>query len=225
MKKLTILSAIALGGLIYNTADAQIRVSVGLHLGLRPVAYVPAATVVEQAPVYDENDQVYDDSNDDDYYYLPDVNAYYNVNAQSYYYYNGDNWITCAYLPGTYRNYDWRTARRFEVREHRPYIHNDVYRSRYNGREIADWRNFNRGNNYGRNEHYNRDAYRGNDNHFDNRGHDKFSQPSNHNYDNHGRGNFALPSNQNKGNHTRDNRGGSEHFAQIDHRSGFVTRR
>ncbi|MCR8560522.1 hypothetical protein KXD93_22905 [Mucilaginibacter sp. BJC16-A38] len=169
MKKLTILSAIALSGLFYNSANAQIRVSVGLHLGLRPVTYVPATEVVEQAPVYDENDQVYDDSNDDDYYYLPDVDAYYNVNAQSYYYYNGDNWITCTYLPGAYRNYDWRSARRFEVHANRPYMRNDFYRSRYNGHEIAEWRNFNRNNHYGRDEHFNRDAYRGNDNRFDNR--------------------------------------------------------
>lgn len=253
MKRLAILSAIALSGLLYNTANAQIRVSVGLHLGIRPVTYVPATEVVEQAPIYDENDQVYDDSNDDDYYYLPDVDAYYNVNAQSYYYYNGDNWITCAYLPGPYRNFDWRTARRFEVREHRPYMRNDFYRSRFNGREMAVWRNFNRGNNYGRNEYYNRDAYMRNDNHFDNRdnrfnrpeaqrgdysrfdnrGQDRFSQPLNRdnggfNQPNQNRGNDRgqneRPVPQNSGNQNRDNRGGNEHFAQ-NNRPMFVDHR
>jgi hypothetical protein len=224
MKKLAILSAIALSGLIYNTANAQVRVSLGLHFGLRPVSYVPVQ-VVEQAPVYDENTQVYNDNNDNDYYYLPDVDAYYNVNAQSYYYYNGDNWITCAYLPGAYSNYDWRSGRRFEVRGYRPYMHDDVYRSRYNGREIAEWRNYNRENNYGRNENFNHDAYR-NDNHFDNRGRgfnrpdtyrrngdhfdnrgQGFNRPETYrrnddHFDNRGQGRFNQPSNEN-----HDNRG------------------
>lgn len=242
MKKLAILSAIALSGLIYNTANAQIRVSLGLRLGLRPVTYVPPVEVVEQAPVYDENTQVYNDNNDDNYYYLPDVDAYYNVNAQSYYYYNGDNWITCAYLPGAYSNYDWRSGRRFEVRGYRPYMHDDVYRSRYNGREIAEWRNYNRENNYGRNENFNRDAYR-NDNHFDSRG-NGFNRPETYrrnddHFDNRGQGRFNEPSNQNRdnrehdgqqsyqnnGDHNRDNRGGGEHFAQNNDRPAFTNHR
>ncbi|MDB4918928.1 hypothetical protein [Mucilaginibacter sp.] len=228
MKKLAILSAIALSGLIYNTANAQIRIRVGLNFEPRPVIYTRVPVLVQQR-VYDQPEQVYDDSNDDDYYYLPDVDAYYNVNAQSYYYYNGDNWITCAYLPGTYRNYSWRSGRRFAIREHRPFIRNDYYRSRYNGREVAEWRHFNNNNHYGgygggytRNNHFDRDAYRRNDNHFDNRGgnynrgnhygnsgqgsFDQSGQNNGGRYD--GRGRSARPSTQNW-----DNRGGNEHFA------------
>ncbi len=133
MKKLTILSAIALSGLIYNTANAQVALHVGLNLGPVRVAYTSAPVVVEQPIMYDQPENVYDDSNDDDYYYLPDVDAYYDVDAQCYYYNNGYNWVSSAYLPGEYRNYDWRNARRFEVREHRPYMRSDFYRSRYEG--------------------------------------------------------------------------------------------
>ena len=228
MKKLAILSAIALSGLIYNSANAQIRVHVGLNLGSPVVVYRPRPVVVEQ-PVYQETQDVYDDSNDDDYYYLPEVNAYYNVNARSYYYYNGDNWINCAYLPGAYRNYDWRSARRYEIHERRPFMRNDFYRSRYNGREVAEWRHFNNNNRYGggyaRNNHFDRDAYRRNDNHFDNRG-GNFNRGNDNHYGNRGQGRYnnqrsqnndgryngqgrsARPSTQN-----RDNRGGNEHFA------------
>src|ERR1700683_1057801 len=121
MKKLFIISAIAISGLIYNTANAQIRLHVGF--GFRPhvALYVPAPVVVEPAPiyaqaapVYDQSQDVYNDSNDD-YYYLPDVDAYYDVNDQCYYYNDGTDWISAAYLPGAYRNYDWRNAPRYEI--------------------------------------------------------------------------------------------------------------
>ena len=123
MKKLIIISAIALSGLVYNTADAQVGIRVGFHFGPRRVYAAPVA--VEQVPVYNNND--------DDYYYLPDVDAYYSVNEQCYYYFDGDSWISAAYLPGEYRDYDWRSARRFEVREACPYLRDDVYSTRYNG--------------------------------------------------------------------------------------------
>jgi hypothetical protein len=237
MKKLAILSAIALSGLIYNTADAQLRIHLGLNFGVRPVVYQQAPVVVQEQPVYDDQPVVYNDSNDDDYYYLPDVNAYYDVNQECYYYNDGDNWISAVYLPGSYRNYDWRSGRRYEIRGNRPYMHNDVYMSRYNGREIAEWRHFNHDNRYGggyrNDDHFNRDAYRGNDNHFNNRfgfgrpdvnrdNHDHFDNRGNNNRnwnnnqdqnrgnDNHNRDNrgFGQPSNQNNGGQNRDNRGG-----------------
>lgn len=193
MKKLIILSAIAMSGLFYNTANAQIRVHVGFGFGPRRVVYATAPVVVEQAPVYDQSEQVYDNNNDD-YYYLPDVDAYYDVTAQCYYYNDGANWISAAYLPGEYRNYDWRNARRFEVRAARPYLHNDFYRSRFNGREGGVFAN----NNYNRNMKE----------HFDNR-----NQNYQQHFDNRGQQNFNRPSNQNNG-FGRDTRGGSEHFTQ-----------
>jgi hypothetical protein len=195
MKKLFIISAIAISGLIYNTADAQIRVHLGLHLGL-PRIYIPAPIVVEHAaPVYNEQAAVYDqpatayNNNNDDYYYLPDVDAYYNVNDQCYFYFDGNNWISAAYLPGAYRNYDWRNAPRYEVRAPRPYLHDDFYRSHYNGRVVSGWTHAN----------YN--------NHFDN---GNTNRVNNQRFDNR---------------EQRDTRGGSEHFAQNNSRGGFTSHR
>ena len=123
MKKLMVLSAIVLSGLTYQSASAQISFHFGVNLTPRPV-------YVEPAPVY----------NDAAYYYLPDVGAYYSVNEGCYYYQDGDSWVSAAYLPGAYRNYDWVHARRFAINQPRPYMHNDVYRSRYNGFEgRRDW--------------------------------------------------------------------------------------
>lgn len=157
MKKLVILSAIALSGLIYNTADAQIRVHFGFRFRPRVVVNVPAPVVAvqpavytEPAPAYDESQAAYDDSNDD-YYYLPDVDAYYDVTQQCYFYNDGNQWISAAYLPGAYRDYDWRTAARFEIRGARPYMHDDVYRTRYNGHAVNGWarNNYDNHANYG----------------------------------------------------------------------------
>ena len=166
MKKLILISAIAMSGLLVNTADAQIRFHFGFRFAPRPV-YVtaPVQTVYSQPAVYN-----------DDYYYLPDVGAYYNVNEQCYYYNDGNAWVSAAYLPGAYRNYDWRNARRFEVRASRPYMNDDFYRNRYNGATFnshQDDRDRDRGyaNSY-------RDDRRNDDRRFDERGdnrnHDHF---------------------------------------------------
>lgn len=151
MKKLFLISAIAISGMMVQTANAQIHL--GLHVNLGGPVYVPAA------PVYA----------DDDYYYLPDVQAYYSVNSRMYYYNDGYNWVSAAYLPGAYRDYDWTHARRFEVRGDRPYLHDDVYRARYGAAEHFDWNRregYDRDRAYAaqpRNDHqdYNREQYRG----------------------------------------------------------------
>jgi hypothetical protein len=115
MKKLILVSAIAMSGLMYQTANAQIGIHLNVNLGLRPVVVAPVPVV--QAG----------------YYYLPDVEAYYSVSEHCYYYQDGGSWISAAYLPGSYHNYDWQHARHFAVNEARPYLHNDVYRARYGG--------------------------------------------------------------------------------------------
>ncbi|OCX51646.1 hypothetical protein BEL04_16630 [Mucilaginibacter sp. PPCGB 2223] len=113
----------AVSGLIAQSAKAQIGIHISLHLGGSPAYVAP-----EPAPVCA-----------DDYYYLPDVEAYYSVRENCYYYNDGYNWVSAAYLPGAYRNYDWHYARRIEIREPRPYLHSEVYRSRYNGWEHRNW--------------------------------------------------------------------------------------
>jgi hypothetical protein len=130
MKKIVLISAIAISGLLYNTANAQIRIHLGLNLAPRPV-YVPARVVVQDQPAEYYEPANYD--GDEDYYYLPDVDSYYSVTDQCYYYNDDGSWVSAAYLPGAYHDYDWRNARRFEVRAPRPFMHNDYYRARYNG--------------------------------------------------------------------------------------------
>lgn len=224
MKKIAILSAIALSGLFITTANAQVRVHVGLNLGPVRVVYTQRPVVVEES-VYQEPAPapVYDD-NDDDYYYLPDVDAYYDVTAGCYYYNNGYDWISAAYLPGAYRNYDWRSARRFEVREHRPFMRADVYRTRYNGRIVNEWRNgsYNRGND---NPYGNRGGNNWGDRRNDNRNwnrdnHSGFGQPSNRdrNWGNHN--GYGQP-NHNNGGHDRGQGGfGQSNQSNGGHDSG-----
>jgi len=236
MKKLFIVSAIAMSGLIYNTANAQIGIRIGLHLSPRRVYTAPV--VVEQPPVYNDGD---------DYYYLPDVDAYYSVDEQCYYYFDGDNWIAADYLPGVYHDYDWRSARRYEIRESRPYLHNSVYRSRYNGytengrwERHGDYQGYasaHYGNSgYGHNDHFDnhRDggysqqpqAYRRNDrndNHFGTRKQGDYNQPrpyrsegdNSRHFDNRGGGNYSQPSQPNNehGNYGQPAQGGhDQHF-------------
>jgi hypothetical protein len=187
MKKSIILSAILFSGLAFNSAKAQVSIHVGLNIPARPV-YVPAPE-----PVYDDN---FDDS--DDYYYLPEVEAYYSIPLNRYFYMDGSRWISAAYLPGAYRNYDWRSARRFEIRGRRPYMNHNVYRGRWGGNDNRNWNRFN--NNYaGRNNNGYNGGYR-------DRGNWRYNQP-NRNDDNHGRGNWAnnQPSRDNWGGRDRGN--------------------
>ena len=214
MKKLVLLSAIAISGFMINTADAQIgiRASIGYAPQRAIYATYPAAV---QAPVNDDGD---------DYYYLPDLGVYYNVTDQDYVYFDGYEWITAEYLPGQYHDYDWRNARRFEVRAERPYMNDDFYRSKYEGTRFTGWarandndhynggyanrgdrdgnRNFdNNQNRYNQPVQYNRD----NDQHFvANRG--AYSQPvqqrrdNNRGFDNRGQGFNRQPAQQNRNN-------------------------
>ena len=168
MKKLVIISAIAISGMFYNTANAQIRVHFGLNFWPHRVYVRPAVVDVQAAPVvYADDDQANYDASDD-YYYLPDVGAYYSVNEQCYYYFDGDNWISAAYLPGEYRDYDWRNARRYEVRAPRPYLHDDMYRAKFHG-ATSDWAHY-AGNVRTGNDGFNHDAYNNaGEQHLDNR--------------------------------------------------------
>ena len=229
MKKLIILSAITISGLFYNTANAQIRFHFGIRFAPRRVVYVqPAPVVVEQQPVYEQPAPAYDeqqapayDDSNSDYYYLPDVDAYYDVNAQCYYYNDGDNWISAAYLPGEYRDYDWRSARRYEVRAPRPFMHNDFYRSRYNGHSVAGWR---RDDNHFDAGFANR-GFRGDDHRFDNQGFDhRFDNGGNRggdqHFDNRGQNQHFDNGGNRGGDQHFDNRGQNQHFENGGNRGG-----
>ena len=214
MKKLAIISALALGGFAFNSASAQVHVSVGFNLG---------GPVVVQRPV-----AVYDD-----YYYLPEVDAYYSVGENLYYYNDGYDWISAVYLPGAYRNYNWRNVRRVQIHANRPYLNHTVYRTRYRGNQF-DWRRYdNRNDNrrdWDRNAGNNRsdwnrgndnrdrnrgndtrpDWARGNDNRNDNRGGRQDQWNNNRGNDNRGNGRFEQPSQPGRGEgrpSQNDNRG------------------
>jgi hypothetical protein len=182
MKKLALISAIAFSGLLYNTADAQFGIHVGIHLFPHRVINAPGPVLVSQAAAdQDATASLY--GNNDDFYYLPDVGAYYSVTEQLYYYFDGQEWIAAAYLPGVYRDYDWRYARRFEIREASPYLHNDFYRNRYQGFDCDLAHNhdhFRAGLNY----QGQRDAYNA-PQHFDNRGFDQRFDNNRGAYDQH----------------------------------------
>lgn len=170
MRKLILLSVIVAGGLLSTTANAQIGVSIGVNFGSRgPIVHVPVAT----PPI--AYDAYYND-----YYYLPDVGAYYSVGERAYYYNNGGRWMSATYLPG-YRNYDWRTARRYEVHANRPYLNHNYYSSRY-GSGRGNYTN-------------NRNDYRDNDRFDNNRGNDRFDGRN----DNRGRGRSQGGFNQSQG--------------------------
>ncbi|WP_183574567.1 hypothetical protein HDF18_01625 [Mucilaginibacter sp. X5P1] len=224
MKKLVLLSAIAISGLFYNTANAQIRIHLGINLFPHHIYVHPAVVDVQPAPVVYADNAPADYNSDDDYYYLPDVNAYYNVAQQCYYYNDGDNWISAAYLPGEYRSYDWMHARRFEVRSPRPYLHNDLYMNRYHGVNYQ-WAH--------RDDHFQggyANHFNGGDQHFDNRGgyaqhfdnRNQNSYNQNQNRDNRGN-NSGQQYNQDQ---NRGNRGGDQQrVAQNDRNHDFGRRR
>jgi hypothetical protein len=195
MKKIALISAIALSGLFYSNANAQL-LQIGLHLGGgRPV--IQAALVTPSAAV--------SYSNADQYYYMPEVDAYYSPYEKVYYYNDGGRWVSNAYLPGEYRNYDWRTAHRYEVRAHRPYLNADVYREKYRG-NARDWNNRDdrRDNRFdNRNDHRDdgprferRNDYRGAE-HADNRGWDNGNRRDDRN--DRPQGNYNQPAQPNRG--------------------------
>ena len=127
MKKFVLSIIIAAGGLITQNAAAQVGVNVGLRIGPLVInLHKPIAPAVVC----------------DDFYYLPEVDAYYSVPERCYYYMDGGGrWVNAAYLPGRYHDYDWRTARRYEVRAQRPYANHEYYRNKYNGNRGGNWGN------------------------------------------------------------------------------------
>jgi hypothetical protein len=118
MKKLILVIAICICGLMSQTSYAQ--VSIRANIALQPI----------WGPVgYDYVD----------YYYLPDVDAYYYVPTHMFFYLENGRWVNRPYLSGRYRNFDLYNARKIVINEPRPYLHNQIYRTRY-----ANARGYNR---------------------------------------------------------------------------------
>lgn len=112
MKKILLVTILAISGFFYgNTVNAQVRVNVNVNIGSQPV----------WGPVGYDYAQ---------YYYLPDVDAYYYIPNHQYIYQDRGRWIYAAALPGRY-NYDPYRSYKVVVNEPKPYLHDDVYRSKY----------------------------------------------------------------------------------------------
>lgn len=107
------LFALALLGLMYGSAQAQ--VSVNVNLGVQP----------------DWGPSGYSEVN---YYYLPDVYSYYDVHASQFIFFQNGNWVRARQLPGRYRNYDLYNGYKVVLNDYRgnsPYAHYHQHKVKY----------------------------------------------------------------------------------------------
>ncbi len=112
MKRMIIIVFIAISGLLFQQADAQVKVNVRVNLGQQSV----------WGPIgYDRTD----------YYYLPDIDSYYDVNRSKFVYNSSNRWVYASQLPPKYRGYDLYKSYKVVVNEPKPYLHADVYRNKY----------------------------------------------------------------------------------------------
>ena len=106
------LIAIGLLCISLNRAEAQVQVSVNVNIDAQP-AWGPTG--------YDHAD----------FYYMPDIEAYYNVSQHQFVYLDGGRWIFAAALPERCRDYDLYRGYKVVINDPRPWLHHDVYRTRY----------------------------------------------------------------------------------------------
>ena len=100
------------GGVFFQSAQAQLRITLRANIGSQPV-WGPTG--------YDRAD----------YYYMPDIDVFYNVSRRQYVYQQRGRWIFSASLPIQYRNYNLYTGYKVVVNEDRPYRNADMYRNQY----------------------------------------------------------------------------------------------
>jgi len=112
MKKLILFILIIAGLFALNKVHAQVKVNVNINVDAQP-GWGPSG--------YDRVD----------YYYLPDVEAYYYVPRHQFIYFNSGRWIFTASLPERCRNYDLYRGYKVVINEPSPYLHHDIYRTRY----------------------------------------------------------------------------------------------
>ena len=112
MKKIILMMAVIAFTATVQKATAQLRVNVNLNIGAQP-EWGPAG--------YDYVE----------YYYLPDMDVYYYVPQRQFVYFSSGRWVFGASLPARYRSYNLYTGYKVVINEPRPYLHHDVYRTRY----------------------------------------------------------------------------------------------
>jgi len=113
MKKIILIATIFFA-FVFTAKNSQSQISIGLNvnIGSQPV----------WGPVgYDYVD----------YYYMPDIDVYYYVPRHQFIYLSGGRWIFATSLPIRYRSYDLYSGYKVVVNEPRPYLHANIYRTRY----------------------------------------------------------------------------------------------
>lgn len=114
MKKLLFVAALLVSCVAFKSADAQLRISLGLNIGSQP----------DWGPVgYDHAE----------YYYLPDIDAYYYVPQHQFVYQQGNQWIHANSLPPRYSNYDLYNGYKVVINQANPWNRDSYYRSHYSG--------------------------------------------------------------------------------------------
>ncbi len=114
MKKIILLTALVLGAFCFQTANAQVRVKLGLNINTQPV-WGPTG--------YDHVE----------YYYIPDLDMFYYVPGRQYVYQSRGRWVFTTNLPQRYRSFDFNTGYKVVVNEQRPYRNAEKYRTQYAG--------------------------------------------------------------------------------------------
>ncbi|MBS1772811.1 MAG: hypothetical protein JST82_08120 [Bacteroidetes bacterium] len=110
MKKIVLVSVLALFGVLNTQAQVNVHVNIGLQPLWGSVGY----------------DYVR-------YYYIPDCDAYYDVPNRVYIFMDGGRWVHSAYLPGAYRNIDMYRVHKVVINERDPWMHHRMYHDRYIG--------------------------------------------------------------------------------------------
>ena len=114
MKKTIFIVALFIGGLLFQTVNAQISVDLRVNIGTQPV----------WGPIgYDHVE----------YYYMPDIDVFYYVPRHQYIYLQRGSWTFATSLPYKYRSYDIYTGYKVVINEARPYRNAGFYRTKYSG--------------------------------------------------------------------------------------------
>jgi hypothetical protein len=178
MKRIIFFAAILLSCLTFKSADAQLRISLGLNIGSQP----------------DWGPTGYDHA---EYYYMPDIDAYYDVPNHQYVYFQNNAWIHAGALPPRYANYNLYSGYKVVVNDRNPWERAATYRQKYasykgrrNQSVIRDSRDqkyrnhWNGNNNNGRGPGNNNGHGPGNNNGRDDHGRDNHGRDD-HGHDNH----------------------------------------
>ena len=107
-----LLTALLLSGFVFQSASAQVRVSLNVNIGSQPVWGPVGYSHVE-------------------YYYMPDIDVFYNVPSRQYVYQERGTWVFSASLPYRYNYYNINTGYKVVINEPNPYRNAYMYRTKY----------------------------------------------------------------------------------------------